>query len=103
MPVAGLHASRLGYDCRVSTCVGENDGRPRVTLMLHTRLTRRWRGPASRRRTGGGRVVPEGALASTCFGSVPEPERDALNAFLAASRCGIQGTLGESSDRAAAE
>lgn len=71
--------------------------------MLHKGLVRGWRGPLSRRRTGGEQVVPDGGPAVTCFGSVPEPERMALDAFLVAHPSGIQGTLGESSDCDVAE
>jgi hypothetical protein len=71
--------------------------------MLHKGLARGWRGPLSRRRSGGEQVVPDGGLGATCFGSVPEPERTALGAFLVAHRPGIRGPLGESSDCDGAE
>ncbi len=81
---------------------GISDCRWSTLILPNQRWTKGWRGPISCRRAGGEEVGPDGGFGATCFGSVPEPERMALNAFLTAARSSIEAPPGESYNRDAA-
>jgi len=65
-------------------------------MLAHKRWTGRWRGPVACRRVGAEQAVPDGGLGATCFGSLPEPARMALDAFLTAARSRTQASPGVS-------